>query len=130
MKGILRLPPAAPDCPYCGKASKLAKSAEIYPHSAHDYGWFWLCKPCDAYVGTHSNSRRHAPLGRLANKELREAKKAAHAAFDPLWRESDWSRKDAYNWLTQQMGRVRQVHIGEMDTADCRLIITICEAEK
>ena len=130
MKKLLRLPPAAPDCPYCGNRSKLAISAEIYPHNDHDYGFFWRCAPCDAYVGTHSNSRRHAPLGRLANKELRSAKKVAHAAFDPLWRNTDWSRQEAYGWLTQQMGKARQVHIGEMDTAECRLVITICEDQK
>jgi hypothetical protein len=38
----------------------------------------YLCVPCDAYVGTHKNSKDHKPLGFLANRGLREARKAAH----------------------------------------------------
>lgn len=121
-----------PDCPYCGSTAELKKSRDVYPHARQDYGVFWVCPgDCDAYVGTHSNSTQHAPLGRLANKELREWKKKAHAAFDPMWQKSHadylgFSRHDAYDWLTQQMGRVKQAHIGECDVSECRQIVEIC----
>lgn len=72
-------------CPYCGSPAKLTTSQQIYG-SNFDYGAMWCCVNyplCHAYVGCHPGTE--IPLGRLANKELREAKKKAHAAFDRLW---------------------------------------------
>ena len=77
-------------CPYCQKPAVLEDSAVVYRWRS--YGMIWRCAPCDAYVGTHKNSRQHAPLGRLANKELREWKKAAHRAFDPVWKNCNCGR--------------------------------------
>ncbi|MFB5268120.1 zinc-finger-containing protein [Paenibacillus enshidis] len=37
-----------------------------------------------AYVGVHDGT--DIPLGRLANRELRELKKQCHALFDPVWK--------------------------------------------
>ena len=71
------------DCPYCKGQAKLIDSKEIYGRS---YGMVWFCKPCDAWVGTHKNSKKHRPLGRLANAELRHWKQIAHTKFDLLWR--------------------------------------------
>lgn len=132
MREILTLKGDAPECPYCGKTAELRKSSDVYPHARQDYGKFWVCPgDCDAYVGTHSNSKKHAPLGRLANKELRGWKRKAHGAFDCYWREGQpdyagFSRQEAYDWLTQQMGRSKQVHIGECDVKECRQIVEIC----
>lgn len=136
MRSILTLKGDKPECPYCGKTAELRKSSDVYPHAPQDYGLFWVCPgDCDAYVGTHSNSKDHAPLGRLANKELREWKKQAHAAFDPMWKQSHdeymgFSRQQAYDWLTQQMGLIQQVHIGYCDVNDCRKIVEICDDSK
>ena len=136
MASILTLKGNKPDCPYCGKTAVLVKSSDIYPHAPQDYGKLWSCPgDCGAYVGTHSNSKDHAPLGRLANSELRRWKSWAHAAFDPLWKESHeefegFSRQQAYDWLTQQMGRAKQVHIGWCDVSECRQIVEICNGSK
>jgi len=136
MASILTLKGNKPDCPYCGKTAVLVKSSDIYPHAPQDYGKLWSCPgDCDAYVGTHSNSRKHAPLGRLANRELRRWKSWAHAEFDPMWKESHeefegFSRQQAYDWLTQQMGRIKQVHIGWCDVNECRQIVEICNDQK
>lgn len=111
-------------CDYCGSAAALVDSAEVYGRS---YGPMWLCRPCDAYVGTHKNSRNHAPLGRLANRELREAKKAAHAAFDPLWRSGRKDRQQAYGWLSEQLEiPMAKTHIGMFDLDLCRRTIEVC----
>ena len=136
MRKILTLNGDKPTCGYCGKTAELRKSSDVYPRALQDYGLFWVCPgDCDAYVGTHANSKEHAPLGRLANSELREWKKQAHAAFDPLWKESHkefegFSRQQAYDWLTQQMGRSKQVHIGQCDVSECRQIVEICNDSK
>jgi len=54
----------------------------------------YLCRSCDAYVGVHKGTDK--PKGRLANAELREYKKKAHSAFDPLWRFGGMMRRQAY----------------------------------
>jgi hypothetical protein len=131
MREILHIKRDAPECPYCGRAAVLLKSSDIYPHAQQDYGMFWACPgDCDAYVGTHSNSKKHIQLGRLANKELREWKQKAHAAFDPMWKNEHedfegFTRKEAYRWLTRMMGRTNQVHIGQCDVNECKQIVEI-----
>ena len=110
------------NCPYCQKRAKLADSACVY--NGVSYGMIWLCVPCDAYVGTHKNSKDHAPLGRLANKELREWKKKAHAAFDPLWKSKRMKRTDAYRLMRERLGMTPdQAHIGKFDVSECKRLI-------
>lgn len=101
----------------------------IYPHRPDLFHKkFWLCKPCDAYVGCHGESQR--PLGRLANSELRRAKMMAHAAFDPLWKKSG-NRKDAYYWLSNQLGiEMKNCHIGEFDVEMCLRVIEVCKNKR
>ena len=70
-------------CAYCEQPTVLVDSQVVYSRS---YGPIYYCHDCKAWVGTHRDSNR--ALGRVANKELREAKKKAHSAFDPLWRKA------------------------------------------
>lgn len=119
-------------CPYCGESAKLVKGVVIYPHQP-EYAAknFWQCAPCDAYVGCHMPSRwtqfqQDVPLGRLANSPLRRAKMAAHKAFDPLWKNGDLTRVEAYKWLSTQMGTsYEQTHIGLFDEAQCAKVVAI-----
>ena len=120
-------------CPYCDKQSQLVTGKKIYPHRPDLFHLnFWLCDPCNAYVGCHRRSKRHGhsgtePLGRLANKELRHAKSNAHAAFDPIWKSGRRSRKQAYLWLAKQMNiSVNNCHIGMFNIAQCRRVVEIC----
>jgi hypothetical protein len=118
-------------CPYCSGYSQLVNGTVIYPHRPDLAKLkFWLCRPCWAYTGTHINSKRHAPKGRLANAELRAAKIAAHAAFDPKWRNGGMSRKEAYKWLQTVMQREEQPHIGWMDVNECKEVVALCSSQK
>ena len=125
-------------CPYCGNEAVLTDSAEVYGRS---YGPIWICRPCDAYVGVHQRDGLNRPLGRLANKELREWRKKAHAAFDPRWkrRMSNWKgvtkggkkhaspRTKAYRWLSEQLGiPFKECHIGEFDVDLCQKVVEVC----
>lgn len=66
------------ECPYCLKLADLVTGERIYPHRADLHSLqFYLCSDCNAYVGCHKRSNG-APLGRLANAELRAAKNKAH----------------------------------------------------
>lgn len=128
-----------PTCPYCDRQPELVTGAKIYPHRPDLFAKkFWLCAPCDAYVGCHPPAGRKGkggvgdgsvPLGRLANAELRRAKQAAHAAFDPLWRSGEMSRSEAYAWLASALGiSGENCHIGMFGVEGCRAVIAAMNA--
>ncbi len=114
-------------CSYCGGKSELVDGSVIYPHRPDlARKWFYLCRPCQAYVGCHPKTKN--PLGRLANAELRKMKSAAHAAFDPIWRDGQMKRKEAYLALAKAMNlNTDDCHIGMFDTKQCNQVIEICE---
>lgn len=102
----------------------------VYEEMLRRYGKIYLCRNCMAYVGVHKGTDK--PLGRLANAELRNWKKAAHAVFDPLWKYGRFRghRNAAYAWLAQKMGLpVEKTHIGMFDVGQCRKAIEIIEKE-
>lgn len=113
-------------CDYCGQPAQLIDSAIVYGRS---YGLIYFCASCRAWVGVHKGTKK--PLGRLANAELREWKKKAHAAFDPIWKQGHMRRNDAYAWLSKQMNLPEsQTHIGMFDICDCKKVIKICTYER
>lgn len=121
-------------CPYCDAPTEYIDSAPLYGKS---YGMIYICWPCFAYVGVHKGTDK--ALGRLSNKELREAKKKAHYYFDQIARTSlinqiskeyvpgVSNRNKAYYWLASQMGITRaECHIGMFDVAECKQVVEIC----
>ena len=121
-------------CPYCHKPAELLDSEEIYGYGTN-YGKFWCCINCNAWVGTHKNSKDHVPLGRLANQELRTAKRLAHAAFDQLWKRKmeiaqcskSEARKAGYGWLAKRLEiDLKKCHIGYFDVDHCMKTVDIC----
>lgn len=66
------------------------------------------------------------PLGRLAGARLRKAKSQAHAAFDPLWRDGEMDRNQAYAWLAGELGiEPEDCHIGEFDVDTCKRVVAL-----
>jgi len=119
-------------CPYCQASAQPTTGREIYPGRADLARLnFWICRPCDAYVGCHRHNPKHGfygwePLGRLADKELRKEKTAAHRAFDQLWRGGVFSRAKAYRWLSRKMDLpVEETHIGMFDVDQCRQVVAL-----
>lgn len=113
-----------PNCPYCGKPAQLVDSAIVY--GGRSYGLIWDCRPCDAYVGVHRGTQ--TPLGRLANAELREWKKRAHAYFDQLWKSRKMSRGQAYSHSAKIMGIPKhEAHIGMFDVERCRKLVGLLQ---
>ena len=124
-------------CPYCSNPAQFrSSSAGVY---RSDFGPIYICDGCQAWVGVHKGTVR--PLGRLANRELRSAKRRAHAVFEPLWQEAPEFYHDrklgrraaqrvartlAYHWLAQHMGLpVNECHIGEFDVEQCQRVCQI-----
>jgi hypothetical protein len=111
-------------CPYCGNETELIDSAEIY--QGVSYGWMYICRPCDAYVGCYRGSKK--ALGRLANAELRKYKQQAHEALDQIWKKRLMKRKEVYTWLSQQLETERDyTHIGMFDVEQCKKVIAVSE---
>jgi hypothetical protein len=131
-------------CDYCGNEACLTRGKDIYPNmpSVHRLS-FWKCTPCQAWVGCHKRgawtvqadgsrlvSDGTLPMGRLAKADLRDAKRRAHRAFDPLWQNAGLSRRVAYAWLAHQLRiPVVDCHIGEFDAARCEQVIKLCTHE-
>lgn len=113
-------------CPYCLQRAKLTTSKEVYPnHGNHYPGFFYLCSPCDAYVGCHPGTSR--PLGSPANYRLRQLRSQAHRVFDEIWRgRRGYSRGKAYRWLAKQFD-VEDIHIGESNEDQCLRIIEVAK---
>lgn len=122
-------------CPYCNSKTELIDSSYVYGKS---YGLIYICKPCDAYVGVHKGTDK--ALGRLANKELREAKKKAHYYFDQIantslinkiWKKyipNISNRNKAYKWLALNMKMEEKFcHIGMMNIEQCNEVVKICK---
>lgn len=132
---------AAPDCQYCGNKSKLVGGDVIYPHRKDLASKkFYNCEPCKAFVGCHPNTVQ--PLGVLANAELRKAKSATHAVFDPIWQERLQAKKQLdpkYHKGMARGGRYKKLavllgipqsecHIGMFSLELCQRTIEICKA--
>lgn len=112
-------------CPYCDKVVEPITGERLYPHRTDLWHKrFYRCDPCDAHVGCHAAS--WAPLGILANAELRRAKSKAHEALDPIWRSGAMSRPDVYAWLASEMGiPLEKCHIGLFDLTECLRVIDL-----
>jgi hypothetical protein len=110
-------------CPYCYSPSEYVDSSVIYGTS---YGMVYYCRNCDAYVGVHEGT--DDAKGRLANKELREWKMKAHAAFDPLWQNRIFRRGAAYKWLSKELGIPKDyTHIGMFSVDTCKRTVEIID---
>ena len=108
-------------CNHCGQPAEWVENKEVYGKNYGSSYMIWLCRPCDAYVGCHQNTKQ--PKGRfLAKTDLREARMKAHAVIDPLWQSGKYSRRIVYVRLAEAFGK--QVHVGETETPEeCEEII-------
>lgn len=109
-------------CPYCFEKTKYVDSSVVY--NGVSYGMIYHCSPCKAWVGVHKGTDQ--ALGRLANAELRTLKKQAHAYFDRLWQNGKMDRKQAYKWLSGELGLTKdQTHIGMFNVTTCLKVINL-----
>ena len=117
--------PGGSGCPYCaGKAVFLPSSATLY--RGRDWGPVWACLPCEAWVGCHPGTAM--PLGRLADRELRQAKSDVHREFDPIWKRGYAPRREAYAQMAVMLGvPVWECHVGMFDLDLCRRAVAACQ---
>lgn len=108
-------------CPFCNKEAPWVENKTIYGKNYGKSYMVYYCKPCDAYVGCHNNTKE--ALGTMANKETREWRKKVHAHIDPLWKTGKMSRKDMYQKLKDFFGF--EFHVGESDIETCKKVLEI-----
>lgn len=103
----------------------MTDGADVYPGLPHlAQKAMWKCPCGSSYVGCHPGTIR--PLGTPADKETRRAREAAHAAFDPIWKDKSLRRAEAYRRLAAKLGiSVEECHIGLFDVATCLKVQTL-----
>lgn len=105
-------------CPYCGEVAVLRNASVLRGRS---FGMAWVCKDypkCDSYIGCRKGTT--TPIGRMADKKTRIARKKAHVAFDPLWKSGGMLRGTAYRLLGSHLGLSgKQTHIGLFGVVLC-----------
>lgn len=110
-------------CDHCGSAEiSLQRNRVVY---GKDYGqWpvIWYCHDCSAMVGCHPGT--DMPLGYMADRPTRQARARVHEAFDPLWKNGDRTRNEAYKELASGLGMTAMdCHISRFDYAMCERAI-------
>lgn len=118
--------PVPESCRFCSGRVDLVNNAAFY--GGREFGWplAYACSECGARVGCHPGT--DIPLGTLADKETILARRAAHAAFDPLWQnKGPGTRARAYRDLSKAMGR-KAAHISWMDAADCLQVVKLVQS--
>lgn len=121
-------------CRYCGNTVHLVPAAQIYGTAAVERLGLqgervYQCQNCGARVGCHRGTDR--PLGKIADKALRDKRAEAHRVFDGYWQKRRISRGKAYSWLAKQMGLPkRKAHIGSFEMEQCQRVIQLCTGQE
>ncbi len=127
-KALRRVKDALPvpvDCRYCGMDVALVNHSEIYGREYGDWPYAYLCRSCGAYVGLHPNT--DLPLGTLADRYLRSARKGHKTYFAKMQKTMGWTRSEAYAYLAEKMELpVPECHWGWFEIEQCEQAGAIC----
>lgn len=115
-------------CNYCNQPCKWVENKEIYGRNYGRSYMIWLCVDCDAYVGCHNNSKK--PLGRVANKELRDLRKESKNLFISKylrkWNCPNHVKDSMYKRLASEINiPVSECHFGMFDEKRCKDVINL-----
>lgn len=116
-------------CPYCRSQAYLRPASVLTnsgPVSEGDSYYVCARYPfCDSYVKAHKFNKM--PMGTLANRELRQKRRAAHIALQKLTDCGLMTRKETYRWLQTQMGITPEdAHIAKFSEQRCEQVIQLC----
>jgi hypothetical protein len=86
--------------------------------------WTYCCdvKGCNGGIGCHPDGR---PLGIPADSRTRRMRSKAHEVFDKLWKQDGMTRATAYKFGRAVMGLDKDLHIAELDFAQCKKLIKL-----
>lgn len=120
--------PVPETCHYCGPEHPvlLVNNEEIYGREYGDWPYAYLCPSCESYVGLHPDT--DIPLGTLANKQLREARKTNKSIFQSMMLHFGLSRTSAYETLAHELGiPTEECHWAWFDLNRCEKAGQICQ---
>ncbi len=116
-------------CPNCGNAVELVSNSEIYGREFGDWPYAYRCidhRGCDSYVGLHPKT--DLPLGKLADRFERQARKDNKRYFMEVLSLHDWSRNQGYAWLAERMGIPKSdCHWGLFSVRQANMAGSICK---
>lgn len=117
--------PVPTECRFCRSSVQIATHQEVYGRDYSDWPYMYLCENCGACVGMHPFT--NIPLGTLADRATREARKHCKKPFEAIWRNGQMSRTEAYTWLAGELGiPVDECHFGWFDISQCEQAQQIC----
>lgn len=117
--------PAPTECRFCHSEVRVATHQEVYGRDYSDWPYMYLCGNCGACVGMHPFT--NIPLGTLADRTTREARKNCKKPFEALWRSGRMSRTEAYSWLAGELNiPVGECHFGWFDIYQCEAAKRAC----
>lgn len=117
--------PVPTKCHFCNSSVRVATHQEVYGRNYGDWPYMYLCGNCGACVGMHPFT--NIPLGTLADRATREARKNCKKPFEAIWRSGQMSRTEAYEWLAGEMNiPVNECHFGWFDIHQCEMAKNIC----
>lgn len=125
-KTVLNPLPEPTICPNCGAEVRLVYNSDIYGYEIGEWPYAYRCvtNECDSYVGLHPFTR--IPLGTLANKVTRKARKASKDLFNYYWRNEGLTRTGGYHWLANALGiHPDACHFGWFDFETCNQVISL-----
>lgn len=90
------------------------------------YGGRWSCPALGCTVVAWEGQ-----TSTPADQETRDARRAAHDAFDPLWRSGRMRRREAYARLAKFLGISKaRCHIGMFGLDRCKQVLKFVQTEK
>lgn len=117
--------PKITKCEHCGGNVSIVKNSEVYGKCYGDYPWIYKCCSCDSYVGIHKDT--DIPLGSLATKEIRDARKECKPYFFRMIKTLKLSRGEAYKILASKLKiKASQCHFGMFDVDMCNKAKVAC----
>lgn len=115
-------------CYHCSGKVILTSNSFIYGKEYGPWPYCYACTVCDAYVGVHMNT--HIPLGTLANREIREARKINKQKFIDMYKKKRMNKNQAYTWLAKQLQIPKsKCHWGWFGVEMCNKAGQICDME-
>lgn len=130
LKGFLRRGCRPPACLHCDSEGELVAGSILEPTRTNVADkWFYVCPACkDSRVGCHGTSQ--TPMGMMANRETRLARRDTHTAFDAAWSRLGLTRFAAYRILASQMGLAAEhCHIANFTVDQCQQVVQICDGK-
>lgn len=115
-----------PICPYCQQPTELTKGKYLYPKKPElATVIYYACKTCKAWARVDKGTG--APMGRIANAELRQWKGKLMTSLDSL--RGKFDHKDAKRWLADGI----QVTVDDIlwfDVMQCQVAVAYIENNK